>query len=208
MATPRTVDRSKPLTCAHCCSSFMARRSGPLPKYCTPACKARAGDARATADGRKTVWDAHTSSRRAAAAEAHMAALLQHKAQCPTCGAVFSPGTARRVYCTGRCQMRAYNTRRQVDGRLAKYRAERRQRMREQADPSEVFRAADVYTRDAWQCWLCHEEIDHAALWPDPRSASVDHVVPLSRGGSHTLANVKAAHLRCNLVKGASLVAA
>ncbi|WP_435861957.1 HNH endonuclease [Streptomyces sparsogenes] len=98
--------------------------------------------------------------------------------------------------------MRAYNRRREEDGRLAKYRAERRQRERDQADPSEVFRAADVYERDEWTCWLCSEPINREASWPEPDSASVDHVVPLSKGGGHTLANVRAAHLRCNLVKG------
>ena len=38
--------------------------------------------------------------------------------------------------------------------------------------------------------------------WPDRRSPSVDHVVPLSRGGDDTLANVKLSHLTCNLSKG------
>ena len=33
-------------------------------------------------------------------------------------------------------------------------------------------------------------------------SVSLDHVVPLSRGGSHTLGNVRCAHLICNIRKG------
>ncbi len=39
--------------------------------------------------------------------------------------------------------------------------------------------------------------------WPDPKSASIDHVVPWSRGGAHTRGNVQAACLDCNLRKGA-----
>lgn len=32
---------------------------------------------------------------------------------------------------------------------------------------------------------------------------SVDHIVPLARGGSHSADNVQSAHLLCNLRKGA-----
>jgi 5-methylcytosine-specific restriction endonuclease McrA len=32
--------------------------------------------------------------------------------------------------------------------------------------------------------------------------ASVDHIVPLSLGGPHTLDNAQLAHLRCNAIKG------
>lgn len=30
---------------------------------------------------------------------------------------------------------------------------------------------------------------------------SIDHIVPLSQGGTHELANVQLAHYRCNLSK-------
>lgn len=201
MATPRTVDRSKPLICGHCEEPFMAKPSGPLPKYCTPTCKARACDIRAMMDGRMDAWGV-------AAKERRVVALLERMAQCPSCGVVFAPGRRTRTYCTSQCQMRAYNRRREEDGRLARYRAERRQRERAQADPSEVFRAVDIYERDAWTCQICAGPLSRHARWPAPDSPSVDHVVPLSKGGSHTLANVQAAHLRCNLVKGDRVEAA
>ncbi|WP_078569258.1 HNH endonuclease [Streptomyces sp. NTK 937] len=73
---------------------------------------------------------------------------------------------------------------------------------------SETVRAVEVFVRDAWTCSLCNGPVDAAAAWPDPESASVDHVVPLSRGGSHTMANVMTAHLRCNLRKGNRMEAA
>jgi len=34
-----------------------------------------------------------------------------------------------------------------------------------------------------------------------PRRPSMDHIIPLSRGGMHALANVQLAHYRCNLSK-------
>lgn len=54
-------------------------------------------------------------------------------------------------------------------------------------------------------CPLCGEDIDETLVWPDPGSKSIDHIVPLSKGGSHTQENLQWVHLRCNLSKGARL---
>lgn len=78
-----------------------------------------------------------------------------------------------------------------------------RRRMRvEQASPGEPVVPAEVHARDGWTCRLCGRPIDPEVAWPDPMSASVDHVVPLSRGGAHSMGNVQSAHLGCNSSKG------
>lgn len=60
-----------------------------------------------------------------------------------------------------------------------------------------------VFDRDGWICQLCHRPIEPSLRHPDPGSASLDHRVPLAAGGTHTMANVWASHLQCNLRKGA-----
>ena len=67
---------------------------------------------------------------------------------------------------------------------------------------AESLNSIEVFERDAWTCGLCAEPVDPALAWPDPMSASLDHILPLSRGGSHTSANVQCAHLSCNVRKG------
>ena len=47
-------------------------------------------------------------------------------------------------------------------------------------------------------CHICGSEIDLTRRWPDPLSATRDHIIPRSRGGSDSLDNVRPAHLRCN----------
>lgn len=59
-----------------------------------------------------------------------------------------------------------------------------------------------IYDRDGWVCHLCHEDVDPLTFWPHPESASLDHITPLSEGGTHTEDNVACSHLRCNLSKG------
>lgn len=66
----------------------------------------------------------------------------------------------------------------------------------------EKFLDTEIFERDDYICQLCCEPIDPFLGWPDPLSASLDHVIPISRGGNHTRDNAQTAHLRCNLVKG------
>lgn len=66
----------------------------------------------------------------------------------------------------------------------------------------ETVRLATVAHRDRWRCQLCGKRVDRERRWPDPLSASLDHVVPLSRGGLHAMSNVQLAHLGCNMRKG------
>ena len=70
---------------------------------------------------------------------------------------------------------------------------------------TERFNDKEIFIRDNWCCGICKEAVDPTLNHPDPMSASLDHVVPLSRGGSHTRDNVQLAHLRCNLRKNDKL---
>src|SRR6478609_882920 len=71
-------------------------------------------------------------------------------------------------------------------------------------------------------CWICAEEcpdfmwkklpfkssaIDMTLKWPDPASASVDHVIPLRQLGPRdprlwSQENLRPAHLKCNSARG------
>ncbi|MDH6226221.1 HNH endonuclease [Streptomyces sp. MJP52] len=52
-------------------------------------------------------------------------------------------------------------------------------------------------------CWLCGHDIDLTLDPRDPWSFTLDHVKPISRGGSLLdPANARSAHRRCNSSKG------
>lgn len=61
----------------------------------------------------------------------------------------------------------------------------------------------DIFARDEWTCGLCGDLIDAGLKFPDIGCATLDHIVPMSRGGDHVPANVQAAHFGCNAKKGA-----
>lgn len=49
--------------------------------------------------------------------------------------------------------------------------------------PADAVRPLDVYERDEWVCGLCSLPVDRELAYPDPSSASLDHILPLSKGG-------------------------
>lgn len=67
--------------------------------------------------------------------------------------------------------------------------------------PADTVLPSEIFVRDCWVCQLCQEKIDAKLRWPDPKSASIDHITPLSRGGHHVRKNLQATHLVCNLRK-------
>lgn len=56
-----------------------------------------------------------------------------------------------------------------------------------------------IYERDAGICQLCKKPVEREKM-------TLDHVVPLSKGGAHTFGNLQLAHRSCNSSKGAKLL--
>lgn len=62
-----------------------------------------------------------------------------------------------------------------------------------------------VFERDNWTCNICGNRINKRLRGDSWMRATLDHIMPLSRGGTHTYDNVAAAHWICNMDKGDSL---
>ena len=108
---------------------------------------------------------------------------------CRVCSAVFA-GELSWQTCSPECSASL----------LRQRQSDRRARVRlafvETVDPRAIFE------RDAWRCHICRRRLRPDRRHPHPRSATLDHVVPLSLGGSHEPANVQTACLQCNSAKG------
>ena len=79
---------------------------------------------------------------------------------------------------------------------------------------SQPFKASEaalflrLWEAQSGRCALCSRpmlrnrfEAPHARVWAKQR-ATVDHIVPRSRGGTDAHDNVQLAHARCNKIKG------
>lgn len=64
-------------------------------------------------------------------------------------------------------------------------------------------RRLEIYLRDGWVCGICSEPVDPELSAPARRSASLDHIIPRSHGGSDESGNLRLAHRKCNSDRGA-----
>lgn len=106
---------------------------------------------------------------------------------CAFCGCEFL-ARGIRIYCSARCQKQAYNQRHYL----------RRRGMRWKQNPIPL---AEIYKRDAGICGLCRQRVSRRFKPNHPRSATIDHIVPISKGGPHVRSNVQLAHYGCNSAK-------
>jgi 5-methylcytosine-specific restriction endonuclease McrA len=120
-------------------------------------------------------------------------------AACEVCGAEFLADKRQRFTCSTACKKIGINRR--------NWKHVQKRRMAVRSATVEVFNSREVFERDGWVCGLCDGAIDKHVRAPHPSSPSVDHIVPIALGGGHSLANVQAAHLGCNVRKGARLIA-
>lgn len=92
--------------------------------------------------------------------------------------------------------------------KLERYRMKyHRRRARKRGVEYETINPRDVYERDGWRCHVCGRlvpqrlRIRSRDLCAHPLYPTLDHLVPLSGGGSHTWGNVALAHNECNSLR-------
>lgn len=96
-------------------------------------------------------------------------------------------------YCGQLCQSR---------GRSRLSTSTRRRLARREVERAEKVSPRAVFERDGFICHICRKPLAMTERAPSPLSPSIDHIVPISKGGKHTFANLRAAHLRCNMSRG------
>lgn len=110
---------------------------------------------------------------------------------CPVCGEI----TNRNKYCSSECSRKADNKRRDFSRRMKL----------SMAKVDTDITVEGLYCRDKGICYLCGCQCNFedytiingnfiAGDW----YPSVDHVIPLAKGGKHSWGNVKLAHRVCN----------
>jgi hypothetical protein len=117
--------------------------------------------------------------------------------QCDTCGAliVYAFGRPRR-WCSDQCE------RQSPEFKAAQQRAKRARRATKRGAKHESYDPREIFERDGYRCQLCGGKLHRTAKVPHPKAPTIDHIVPLAKGGDDIRANVHAAHFICNALKG------
>ncbi len=82
----------------------------------------------------------------------------------------------------------------------AKYKRVRRQRKKDATVGVVDFDL--IRERDGDICYLCGSKVRDDVGSRHPEKRSMDHMIPISRGGDHSMANIRTACSKCNLKKG------
>lgn len=113
---------------------------------------------------------------------------------CPVCGEL----TTKPIYCSVACRNKAQNKR---------HDQRRGDRIKAVLVDNDIT-VEGLFKRDKGVCWLCGKRCDFedyvtrdGAFIAGDWYPSIDHVIPLSKGGEHSWDNVRLAHRHCNTLK-------
>lgn len=130
-----------------------------------------------------------SAQRRKALVNAKRRATLPPTAACVVCGDEF-PRQGHTKLCSEICRRK----------RAVAHSLNRKAKTREVfVAPVERER---IFGRDKWRCYRCGCALSRTRTVPHPQAPTIDHLVPLTRGGTHEPANVRACCYRCNCIKG------
>jgi 5-methylcytosine-specific restriction endonuclease McrA len=121
---------------------------------------------------------------------------------CEDCGVAIT-GTAALKRCKG-CNKKRIRARANAgpQRRIRKH----RQRARKFGVAYEHINSTSVFETARWRCVLCGvRTLKSKRGTAHPRAPELDHVIPLSLGGPHTIDNVQLACRACNHSKGATI---
>lgn len=125
---------------------------------------------------------------------------------CIVCGTWFDGTIHGQKFCSTRCNMLNWKSENVERVRVLGREHARRRRAVTRGLNAEKFTDKQVRDRSGDKCYLCGKNIDFTLSHPHDKSPSVDHITPISKGGTHTLDNVAMTHLDCNKRKSARLV--
>lgn len=183
----------KTYTCMGCGKEFKPRMNA-YNKYCSRDCALRnRGQSPAMLENHKRQIEEGQKRR----AIKKLMRLLANIQACPVCGNKYETTNVRRLYCSDRCGHRVHDQLKDL---------RRRSSMQENGPIDKGITAEKLMKRDKNTCHICGGKVDINADSNDGMYPTIDHIVPLSKGGAHTWGNVALAHRKCNTIKQASLI--
>lgn len=199
--------------CAECAGAVTQPISGRPRKYCSDKCRQRAanraqrrrrrpapkaasricGHCGAGFDPKRRdqVYCEARCARNASQMRRHRGAELRQglafERQCVECSGLFTAKKDNAKWCSNICRIR---TSRRDESRR-----------RTPGSGGSLYSDLQIFERDGWICQICYLPVDRSIARTDPDGATIDHVIPISVGGTDDSENVATAHWRCNREK-------
>jgi len=120
-----------------------------------------------------------------------------HNIKCKECSRWFPSTNSRKIFCSIHCGNKFGNRKKETI---------RRKQLRKNGKINWDISIARLTKRDKGICYLCSEQVDSKTHPNHDDYPSIEHVVPVVKGGTHTWDNVKLAHRKCNYIKSDNLL--
>lgn len=119
---------------------------------------------------------------------------------CDHCKTQYKTNRQASKYCSDKCSKSAWY--------VSETKKEERRRYRARKANAYVapVNTIEIYKRDKGICQICNKKVNSKLVYPHPLSISLDHIIPLSQGGTHEPRNVQLAHFKCNSVKSDGVI--
>jgi len=116
--------------------------------------------------------------------------------QCDICGSDYIFKVGKNFYntCSQKC--------REESIRENKRNAKHKRRLLLRDGFIEKVSTIKLFYRDKGRCQICGRKLNLKREVPHPLAMTVDHIIPLSKGGEHSYRNTQLACFKCNTVKG------
>lgn len=132
-------------------------------------------------------------------------AAVHEERNCPVCGKVFVTTNDRQKFCSRKCQKQFNGSENRYNRKLSSD-----ERLRRSTESDKRVWLLPLIKRDNNICALCgkpcdlydYEITDIGTMISGENYPSIDHIIPLSKGGLHQWNNVQLAHRKCNREKG------
>lgn len=123
---------------------------------------------------------------------------------CPICGQAFNQKGKKRKYCSSLCSIKA-------EAEVYRRNTLTRRALRVTNGCIEKINAKDIFERDGWRCQICGKKVSKQLYKTKgtkryATAPSIDHIIPLSRGGQHTKTNIQCACYLCNCKKSNKII--
>lgn len=165
--------------CRHCHRRF-ASASGR--NFCSDGCREDRSQSTELENRRKVLVERINRQRRNA---------TEHK--CVQCGCAYtSLRQGEHIYCSQRCTLKKAKMRREHIKRTS-------------ANFGGTFSAREVFDAANWKCKQCKCKVQPPDGTYNESEATVDHIVPVSKGGLHVWSNVQCLCRACNSSKSDKL---
>lgn len=191
----RHEERFKYVICDYCGKTFEEKRDSPN-IYCSRKCSGKASAARkvliddrgekySNEDHKKELLEEYEKLVEQAK---HIQYRIKHEKVCIECGKPFISKNVTYKCCSEECSKKHQN--RNKDKRI--YR---------NGKPDLSITLTKLYMRDGGVCQICGRAIDFDCDCNSDYYPSIDHIMPISKGGLHRWDNVQLACRGCNTAK-------